>query len=214
MQKIKMKNYKLKLINSYKLIWIGSFFIIISAIAFLAYINIYITEISQPYIYRDINSVPSSEFVLILGASVYSSGRLSEILSDRAKTAIEMHEAGKIGKILISGYKKDEHYDEVASVKNFLLDNGIGEENILVDEEGHDTYDSLYRAKNIFNIDELIISTQDFHLPRAIYIGRSIGIDAYGITADKQAYQRINYFILREKFANLKAFFEVKFNKL
>ncbi len=169
----------------------------------------YIYDYTGKYILREASSLPDSTVVLIPGASVFSSGKLSDILSDRAKTAVEIYEAGKTSKILISGYKKDETYDEVTSVRNFLLSSGVSENDILVDEEGYDTYDSLYRAKNNFNLDKLIISTQYFHLPRAIYIGRSIGIDAYGIAADRQTYERINYFILREKLANLKAILEV-----
>ncbi len=208
-----MQSDKSKSKNFSKLKWIGLLSILVLVIAAIALINFFIIRFSQPYIYNNVNSVPDSEYVLVLGASVYRSGKLSDVLYDRAVTGIELYQAGKVKKILVSGHHLPGGYDEVEAVNNFLLEKGIPEKDILLDNQGDDTFSSLARARNVFDLDKVIITTQNFHLPRAVYIGKSLGMEVSGLSADRSSYVRIKYFEFREIFARIKALIEVTTNR-
>jgi SanA protein len=162
----------------------------IIVLAILA-INFYVNSQSNPYIFQDINDLPETEVVLVLGAKVY------------------LYEKGKVEKILISGDHGREDYDEVNTVKDHLLEKGVKSEDIFLDHAGFDTYDSLYRAKEIFEVSSVIVATQNFHLPRAVYIGKNLGIETYGLSADRHLYANIDYNRSREIFSKVKAFLDV-----
>ncbi len=172
-------------------------------------INRHIDSYSEQFIYTEIEEIPNAQVVIIPGARVLSGGRLSDILLDRAKTAVNLYRSGKVDKILISGDHGRKEYDEVNAVKDYLLENGIKGEDIFMDHAGFDTYDTLYRAAKIFEVNNAIIATQKFHLPRAVYIGRRLDIELYGLSADLQPYVMENYNLRREKLAKVKAFFNI-----
>ncbi len=180
----------------------------ITVFAVLA-INFYVNSQSNSYIFQDMNDLPETEVVLILGAKVYHQGIMSGMLQDRVETAFDLYENGKVKKILISGDHGREDYDEVNTVKDYLLNKGVDRENIFLDHAGFDTYDSLYRAKEIFEVSSVIVATQNFHLPRAVYIGKNLGIETYGLSADRHLYANIDYNRSREIFSKVKAFFDV-----
>lgn len=169
-----------------------------------------INSAEKPFIFNA-KDVPKSQTAIILGAKVYSSGALSGMLEDRAVTAIDLYKKRKVEKILVSGDHSTENYDEVNAVKKYLLKNGIREEDIFLDYAGFDTYDSLYRAKEIFQVSSIVIVTQNFHLPRALYIARSIGIESYGVSADLHTYSGIKNNEIREIPAKIKAVFDISF---
>lgn len=190
----------------------------ILGITFLLRINQYIKQSATDYIYSNtaenleqIKKQSEYQAGLILGAKVYKNGNLSDILKDRIDTALEAYQAGLFSKFLISGDHGRTEYDEVNALKNYLLEKGIAAENIFLDHAGFDTYDSIYRAKEIFEIESMIIFTQEFHLPRAVYIARNLEIEALGIIADKQNYIAAKYNETRETLARLKAFLEITF---
>ena len=160
-------------------------------------------------IYQNIDQAPKAQTVMVLGASVYRNKTMSDMLKDRADTAIEAFVKNKASNILISGDGQSKNYNEVEVVKKYLLEQGIPQEKILLDYYGFDTYDSLYRAKNIFKVESLIVSTQNFHLPRAIFIAQNLGLTAYGIKADKHNYKNIELNIGRELLATIKAYLDI-----
>lgn len=193
----------------------SSKFVLVIFLAFvisMLSINIYITYKADKYISNDVNSVMPCYTAIVLGASVSKDGDLSPVLADRIQTAIELYHSGKVQRFLLSGDHGRKQYDEVNSMKYFLLANGISSKDIFLDHAGFDTYNSLVRAKKIFDVDKAIIVTQNFHLPRAVYIGRSIGLDTYGVKADKREYRNMYKLQFRELFANVKAVYEVLFN--
>lgn len=195
----------------YKKIFI--FFILAGFVGFLFIfiINFYIYSKSKHLIYSNIEKAPKSYTALILGARV-NGGQLSDILSDRAKTALELYQKEKVEKILVSGDHGREEYDEVNAVKDFLINKGVSPQDIFLDHAGFDTYDSIYRAKKIFKVGSIIIVTQNFHLPRAVYIGKKLGIkEVGGVSADKQLYVGAFYHKKRELLSCVKAFFNVAF---
>lgn len=170
-------------------------------------INIVVTRYSAPFIYTDVATVPQAKTALILGAAVYKNGALTPILYDRAQTALELYKSGKVSNILISGDNSTLDHNEVIPVSKFLISQGVPSGAIFLDYAGFDTYDSMYRARDIFKVTSLIIVTQRFHESRSVYIARHLGIDAVGFVADKRSYGLRNN--VREFLATLKAFFDV-----
>lgn len=166
---------------------------------------------ARDFIYEDLNVVPETQAALVLGARVFNDGRMSSILMDRAKTALDLYEIGKVDKLLLSGDHGTKEYDEVNTLKEFFLDSGVPAEDIFLDHAGFDTYDSIYRARDIFQVRSVTIVTQDFHLPRAVFIARYLGLDAYGATADRQEYLANWRNHIREVPARFKAFVNVVF---
>jgi SanA protein len=179
---------------------------------FTAFLLKSIDRNSQSLIYTQISQVPQKYTGLILGAYVYPDGRLSDMLRDRADTAIELYQAGKIERLLVSGDHGTTAYDEVNTIRDYLLLRGVDAADIFLDHAGFDTYDSLYRAREIFQADSLIVITQEFHLPRAIFIGKALGLDVVGVKADKYRYAGVATNYLREIPANLKAFADTVVN--
>jgi SanA protein len=184
----------------------------VSFTAFSFYAKNEINKNTSELIYEDTESIPPAETVLILGSKVFSDGRLSHVLEDRVLTALELYEQGKVEKFLVSGDHGKKYYDEVNAVRKFLLSRGVKAGDIFLDHAGFDTYDSFYRARDIFKVNKMIVVTQEFHLPRALYIGKSLGLDVCGLKADKRVYRANAYNNLRELFSSSKAYLEVAFN--
>lgn len=151
---------------------------------------------------------------LVLGARVYNDNSVSPIFSDRLLTAAELYKDERLEKIIVSGDHGTAEYDEVTAGRNFLLNQGIPGDDIFLDHAGFDTYDSVYRAQAIFGAPKVLIITQRFHLPRALYFASERGLPALGCVADKQNYDNLNYFENRETLARVKgwleSFFKVK----
>ncbi|MEA2097887.1 MAG: ElyC/SanA/YdcF family protein [Patescibacteria group bacterium] len=196
----------------FKKIFVSFVLLIVVIIFTVLAINFYINSQSKSYIFQDINDLPEKEIALVLGAKVYEQGIMSGMFQDRVETAFDLYEEKKIKKILISGDHGRENYDEVNTAKDYLLDKGVNENDIFLDHAGFDTYDSLYRAKEIFEVSSVIVVTQNFHLPRAVYIGRKLDLDIYGLSADKHLYANIDHNESREVLAKVKAFFDINFH--
>lgn len=165
--------------------------------------NLYIYAKAKPYMYGSVSEAPVAETALVLGAAVLPSGSLSPIFTNRADMAVSLYRAEKVNKILVSGDNSTVEYNEVNPVRLYLINKGVPEEDIFLDHAGFDTYSSMYRARNIFLVSSVIVSTQSFHLPRSVFIARQLGIDAYGVKADVGRTLLRNY--IREIFANEKA---------
>ena len=176
---------------------------------FVLAVSIFISLEAKPFIWSDINSLPNAQTALIPGAAILYNGDLSPVLRDRVDAAIYLYKSGKVEKILVSGNNSTVDYNEVNPVRNYLLKEGIPSDVIFLDHAGFDTYSSMYRARDIFLVSSIIVVSQSFHLPRAIFIARSLGIKAYGYNADVGSYSFYNYF--RELFANVRAVFDLAF---
>lgn len=114
---------------------------------------------------------------------MFGSHSLSETTRFRAEKAIDLYRKQKIQRILISGDHGQTDYDEVNALKNHLLSHGIPRDDVFTDHTGFDTYDSMVRAKKVFMVDDAIIISQDFHLPRAVFIANAVGLNAEGAVA-------------------------------
>lgn len=159
-----------------------------------------------PHIYLSVDDVPKAQIAIVLGASVVG-GEPSPILAARADGAIALYNAGKVSKILVTGDNGALTHDEVTPVRKYLLAADIPAEDIFLDHAGFDTYSSMYRANYIFGATSAVIATQDFHLPRALWIARALGIDASGL--EVQGGENSPYDYLREIPASFKALWDV-----
>ena len=175
-------------------------------------LNFYINHYSLDYIYSTTKEVPSAYTALVPGSLVFSDSSLSTVVKDRVDKAIELYKAGRVKRFLLSGDHGTTKYDEVNCMKKYLKDNDIPEEDIFLDHAGFDTYSSIVRAIKVFKVKDMIIVSQAFHLPRALYIARKNGLTAYGYVADKHIYTGMKSIKIREFLANVKAFFSVLFN--
>jgi SanA protein len=185
----------------------------VTGILFVVIINILISSSSGKYIYTDINKIPVCYTVIVPGALVSSSGYPSDFLQDRLDVALELYKAHKITRFLLSGDHGHQNYDEVNNMKFYLLNRGVDTADIFLDHAGFDTYSTMVRAKKVFCVHRAIIVSQEFHLQRAIYIARHVGIEAYALKADKREYKSINRLKIREAIANIKAVGEILINK-
>ncbi|NOU92010.1 hypothetical protein GC093_02005 [Paenibacillus sp. LMG 31456] len=154
----------------------------------------------------NLEEAPESDAILVLGARVYPNGSVSEILSDRLKVALELRDAGKSNKFIVSGDHGQVAYDEVNAMRNFLEQQNVSAEHIFMDHAGFSTYESIYRARDIFKTQKILIVTQQYHLMRAVYAARQMGLDAYGVASDKQLYAKMAYNQTREVLARNKDF--------
>ncbi len=163
-------------------------------------------------IYTMVDAVPKAEVALVLGASVSSGGVLSNVLKERADEAIALYRAGKVSKILVTGDNATLSHDEVDPVGKYMVAEGVPKSDIFLDHAGFDTYSSMYRARDVFNVSSMIIVSQQFHLPRAVFIAHTLGIKAYGESASQRGL--LLYNSLREIPASDKALFDLLFARV
>lgn len=132
--------------------------------------------------------VPQERVALVLGARVYGNGRLSGMLRDRVETAVALYHAGKVQKLLMSGDNSSLEYNEPEAMMAHAIALGVPAEDVQPDYAGRRTYDSCYRARAIFQVESLVIVTQAFHLPRALFLCSQLGIPSVGVAADQRPY--------------------------
>ncbi len=135
-----------------------------------------------------VDDAPVRRVAIVFGAQVRPNGTLSFMLQDRVDTAVQLYRAGKVQKLIMSGDNRFEYYNEPAAMMAYAIEHGVPAEDIQPDYAGRRTYDTCYRARDIFQVDAPILVTQDFHLPRAIFTCRALGLDAVGVSADRRAY--------------------------
>lgn len=174
-------------------------------------INFYVYTQGKKYISNSLDTLPTSQVVIILGAAILKDGNLSPVLKDRVDTALELYNQKKVPKILVTGNNSSLSYDEVSPVRRYLVKSGVKPQDIFLDHAGFDTYSSMYRAHTVFGITSAIIVTQDFHLPRALYTAKNLGLDAHGFSADKGDYLIKNN--LRELLSRPNAFIDILFKR-
>jgi len=160
--------------------------------------------------YASAESVPETDVAVVLGASV-ARGMPSPVLAARADEAVELYIKGKVKKILVTGDNGALTHDEVTPVRKYLLAAGIPAEDIFLDHAGFDTYSSVYRAQAVFGAQTATVVTQNFHLPRALFLARAVGMNAVGVTARGGEYSWQAY--MREIPASWKALFDLAFNR-
>lgn len=144
--------------------------------------------------------------ILVLGCYVHENGQPSAMLADRLQTAVSLYQNSDIPKLLMSGDHGQKHYDEVNAMKQYALDADIPSSDVFMDHAGFSTYESIYRARDIFLTKKIVIVTQKYHLHRALHIANALGLEAYGVSADSHSYSGQFYREVREVLARSKDF--------
>jgi len=157
--------------------------------------------------------ITGPNIALVFGAGLKKSGAPSHILEDRVLTAIKLYQDGKVGKIIMSGANPTVDYNEVQAMKDFAINEGLPEDAIVLDYAGRRTYDSCYRLKNIFSLNKIILVTQAYHLPRALYLCEELGVSSRGVAAQDRGYLDQWEFSLREWPASFKAWMDINILK-
>ncbi|MBA4121436.1 MAG: YdcF family protein [Acidobacteria bacterium] len=165
-------------------------------------------------IQSSITEIPTENpprIAIVFGARVWENGEPSHALYDRVITAVELYRAGRVKKILMSGDNRNENYDEPTAMRATAVKLGVPASDVALDFAGRRTYDTCFRAKEIFEVQKAIVVTQEFHQARAIYLCNNLGVDSIGITANRRRYEGESYWAFREFFSRAGAWFEINF---
>ena len=175
-----------------KLVKIFLFLICLAIIAglLLLCLNSYVRNHTKEMIITSSQAadILDADCIIVLGCKVKADGRPSDMLHDRLQRGIELYYLGTAPKLLMSGDHGQTNYDEVNTMKQFAIDSGIPSEDIFMDHAGFSTYETMYRARDVFCAKKVLIVTQEYHLYRALYIAEKLGLDAYGVPADYHIY--------------------------
>jgi SanA protein len=158
-----------------------------------------------------VEDVPATRVAIVFGAGLYPDGSAGPVLSDRVMTAVTLYQQGRVDKLLMSGDNRFVEYNEPEAMRQFALQLGVPNKDIVLDYAGRRTYDTCYRAKAIFGVDEAILVTQSFHLPRALFLCNWFGIESNGVEANNRYFlKRLQAFWnFRELFATFQAAWDV-----
>lgn len=172
----------------------------------------YINLVTSSNRYRESDPIPHENVAIIFGAGLSEDGTPSPMLADRVKSGVKLYQSGRIHKLLMTGDNSRISYNEVMAMKRFANDLGVPTQDITLDYAGFSTYESCYRAHQVFDIHRAVVITQNYHLPRAVYTCRQLGVEAVGLgTPDREIYglRGIIPYLFREKLANVKALSEI-----
>lgn len=189
-------------------------FIVIGLIGVLSItiINKYVYSKYSDRIKTSIIEIPSEEpprIAIVFGAGVKKDGSPSDVLYDRVLTAVEIYQAGRVKKLLMSGDNPNPEYNEPAAMKKIAVELGVPESDIVLDLAGHRTFDTCQRAKEIFEVEKAILVTQEYHQARSLYLCNNLGIESIGITANKRVYFGQGNGSFRESLSVVNAWFEM-----
>ena len=194
-------------------------FIVLLAVFILTVIitiatNIYMIHKSKPSVisHDEALELEDVDCIIVLGCYVRPDGTPSNMLYDRLSVGTELYLDGAAPKLLMSGDHGREEYDEVNTMKDFATALEIPSEDVFMDHAGFSTYDSMYRARDIFGCKKVIIVTQEYHLYRALYVAEELGLEAYGVSADLRTYAGQWTRDIREVAARTKDFFMAAFD--
>ena len=154
------------------------------------------------------DAVPAGHVAIVFGAAVRN-GRLSTVLRDRMETAIHLYNTGSVERIVVSGDRRSEQYDEPGAMLAYAVRQGVPIDDLELDVAGRRTYDTCYRARNLFQLESAVLVTQAFHLPRALFTCDRLGLSAVGVSADQRNYRAARWYEFREVAATAVALVDV-----
>lgn len=189
----------------YCVFWLVLAFIIVFGLPRL------ITEIGAHGKIFSSETVNNARVAIVFGAGLQRDGSPSPVLKDRVAAAVELYLSGKVEKLLMSGDNRFVDYNEPGAMKDYAISLGVPEKDIVLDFAGRRTYDTCYRARHIFGVEDAILVTQRYHLPRALFTCNGIGLKSSGVSADMQYYRKSSRLIwnTRELPATLVALWQV-----
>lgn len=170
----------------------------------LTFLRHHVARTAAPLL-RTARTVRSAPVGIIFGAFVSPDGTPCQVLQDRLDTGHLLYTQGTVSKLILSGDHGQKDYDEVNAMRRYLQEKGVPPCDLFLDHAGFDTYDTLYRARDIFGVTKAVLVTQTFHLKRALFIGRALGIEVQGVASDLSRIHQIEKLQRREVIANVKA---------
>ena len=153
-----------------------------------------------------INDSKSNDAIIVLGAGIRPDGSLTPMLQERLDMGIKLYQQGVADCIIVSGDHGRKHYDEVNAMKDYTIEKGVPSERVFMDHAGFSTYETMYRARDIFEVKTAVVVTQEYHMYRSLYIAEKLGLDVKGVPCDTQKYQGAFYRWAREVLARNKDF--------
>jgi vancomycin permeability regulator SanA len=195
--------YRLKLM----LLWL-----VISVLAIPIISTGYINLVTSSDRYKASAQIPQEDVAIVFGAGLSADGTPSPMLADRVESAVELYQSDRIHKLLMTGDNSTISYNEVVAMKQYAHNLGVPTQDITLDYAGFSTYESCYRAHQVFDVHRAVVITQNYHLPRAVYTCRRLGVNAVGLgTADREIYglRGMIPYLLREMLANVKALSDI-----
>ena len=164
--------------------------------------------------YQEENA-PPEKLAIVFGAGLRHDGTPTPVLQDRVETAAALYFRGKVKKILMSGDNRFEYYNEPGAMRQYALSLGVPDSAIALDYAGRRTYDTCYRARAIFGVKDALLVTQKFHMPRALFLCNTLGVNAYGVEANNNRYRKLSLLLwnFREQIATVGAFIDIYLSK-
>lgn len=179
----------------------------LAALLFAAAVNIHIENYAKPYLHIPEYGVDA---IIVPGARVHKEA-VSNVLAARLDAAVRLYNQKTAPKIIVTGDHAAKDYDEVNAMRKYLMESGVPEEDIFMDHAGFDTYSSMYRARDVFMVKSAVVTSQSYHNIRAVYVGRSLGLDVYAYAAKDVYIGRVAPY--REVLARAKTFVDVKIGR-
>ncbi|MCU0541987.1 MAG: YdcF family protein [Oscillatoriaceae cyanobacterium Prado104] len=176
-------------------------------------LNYYVNLVTGKYRRANVDEVPTQPIAIVFGAGIWEDGTPTPMLADRVQAAVDLYKAGRVNKILMTGDNSSPDYNEVKVMQEYAASQGVPLQDITLDYAGFSTYESCYRAKEVFGISEAVLVTQNFHLSRAVYTCRQLGVEAIGLgTPDWGKFRQTTMvrYSFREFLAVIKALWEVR----
>ena len=167
-------------------------------------------------IFSEAEAVPTDDWprprvAIVFGASVLGNRQLSPVLADRVETAIELYQMRKVDQILVSGDNRHASYNEPRAMQEYIISRSIPATDILLDPSGRSTFETCLRARTVFGLTRAVLVTQEFYLPRALYIANQLGLESVGMAGTLRPPLQVDYQSLRELAAEFKAFYNIRF---
>ena len=186
--------------------------VLVALLLFILAVNLLMWNAVKDRIVDVDNAIMDEKFdcILVLGAGVWADGTPSHMLEDRLEIGIELYFAGASDRLLMSGDHMQHDYDEVSVMKRHAMEAGVPGKVIFLDHAGLSTYESMWRAKELYGVEKVLIVTQEYHLYRALYVAKELGMDAYGVSADLRPYRSQSMREARELVARVKDFVFVR----
>jgi SanA protein len=170
----------------WSLIALGALAILAGLFTLIA--NLLITQGTDDFILASPENAPTAQCAIVLGARVYKDGTPAAMLTDRLEVGVQLYKLGKVDKLLLSGDHGRTDYDEVNVMLDYVVARGVPDIDVFTDHAGFDTYDTMYRARDVFMVKTAVVVTQGYHLSRAVYTARTLGLEAVGVGADLRPY--------------------------
>lgn len=189
----------------HSLLFIG--FVVVLVSLFICIINISLINNTKKQVYTlgQLENIDTEyDCILVLGCGIRADGSPTPRLNDRLTVALEAYNAGHSKVLFVTGDSEEDDYMETQAMKSFLMENGVTEDSIICDGYGLSTYESIWRAKNVYGFKNIVIVTQEYHLYRSLYIANKMGLNAIGINADLRKYSSQFKDNLRESLARVK----------